>query len=121
LQASPISHLNLTSKAKGEVIKAFEAIHSFNVIHGDVRAENVLVGKDDKVWIVDFEFSEIVNGDSGNDEDTEKHAEWGIDYPERNTEYRISQENTAVRYLLSTLQKGSEVNGSHRNGSKQVS
>ena len=36
-------------------------IHSLQVIYGDVRAENILIGKDNKsVWIVDFEFSEIL-------------------------------------------------------------
>jgi RIO-like serine/threonine protein kinase len=112
--------LNLTANVKGQVIKAFDAIHSFNVIHGDVRAENILVGRDDKVWIVDFEFSEIVNGDSGNDEDAEKYAEYGIDYLERNAEYRIAGENKAVRYLLSTIHDGPDPNGSHRNGSSKT-
>jgi len=54
------------------------------VIHGDVRAENIFIGNDDKVWIVDFEFSETVNEASGNDEDAEKHEEYGIEYTKRN-------------------------------------
>jgi len=114
--------VNLTAKVKAEVIKAFNAIHSLNVLHCDIRAENILVGMDDKVWIVDFEFSEIVTGDvSPDDDEAKKYAEYGIEYLEKNPEYRISQENYAVLDLLSTIQKRSGVNGSHRNGSKAVS
>jgi hypothetical protein len=40
---------------------------------------------------VDFEFSEIENEASGNDQDAEKHAECGMEYPERNVEHRIAQ------------------------------
>ena len=64
------------------------------MIHGDVRAENILVGKDAKsVWLVDFEDAEILD----------KDVELG-------TDSRISQENKSVSYLVSTLRHG------HRNG-----
>jgi RIO-like serine/threonine protein kinase len=40
-------------------MKSFEAIHGLNVLHGDIRPENILVGTDGAVWIIDFEFSYI--------------------------------------------------------------
>ena len=73
-----------------EILNAYDAIHSLSVIHGDVRAENILVGKDAKsVWLIDFEDAEIL---------------------EKDGEFRISQENESVGYLLSMLRRG------HRNG-----
>ena len=82
-----------------------------NVIHGDVRAENILIGKGEKVWIVDFEFTEILNGDEvSDDSDTDR----------LNVEGRICQENESIRYLLSIIQSGSEAHG-NRNRSKIAS
>jgi RIO-like serine/threonine protein kinase len=52
----------LTAKVKKEILKAFKAIHALGVVHGDVRADNILVGKDESVWIIDFEFAAIVEG-----------------------------------------------------------
>jgi serine/threonine protein kinase len=63
-EASPISVSNLTSKAENAIFKAFEAIHSLGVLHGDIRAENILVAEGgNAAWIVDFEFAEIINED----------------------------------------------------------
>jgi len=47
-------------------LEAFDAIHARGVAHEDIRAENILVlGKeDDNVWIIDFEFSRIVDNNS---------------------------------------------------------
>ena len=51
----------MTPRVESEILKAFDAIHSLNVIHGDVRAENILVAEDgNTAWIVDFEFAEII-------------------------------------------------------------
>jgi tRNA A-37 threonylcarbamoyl transferase component Bud32 len=75
----------------------YDAIHSLNVIHGDVRAENILIHKDGKsVWIVDFELSESIN------EDIDAHS-------------RIGEENQVVHQLLLKIKK-SESNGHYRNG-----
>jgi serine/threonine protein kinase len=93
---------NYTEKVAIEIFKAYDAIHSLDVIHGDVRAENVLVGKDGKsVWLVDFEFSEILSGES-----TER--------------YKISQEKEAVSYLLSKFKDMYEANRTHTNGSGAI-
>jgi serine/threonine protein kinase len=60
-KASPVSSSNLTAKVEIEILKAFDAIHSLGVIHGDIRGDNILVGKDgNSTWIVDFEFAEII-------------------------------------------------------------
>ena len=54
----------MTDETESEILKAFAAIHSLGVIHGDIRADNILVAKGGKsAWIVDFEFAEIVAGD----------------------------------------------------------
>jgi tRNA A-37 threonylcarbamoyl transferase component Bud32 len=51
----------LTDETENEILKAFAAMHSLGVVHGDIRADNILVAKGgDSVWIVDFEFAEIV-------------------------------------------------------------
>lgn len=64
-QACRVSKLNLTAKVQRKIIKAFEAIHSLNVIHGDVHAENILVTEDGQtVWIVDFEFADIIDSEN---------------------------------------------------------
>ena len=55
-----------------EILNAFGAIHSLGVIHGDIRAENILVGKDDSVWIVDFEFSRILSEETVGEEPQSK-------------------------------------------------
>jgi RIO-like serine/threonine protein kinase len=52
----------LTDAVERGIIDAFHAIHGLGVVHGDVRADNIVVREDGKVWIVDFEFAEIVTG-----------------------------------------------------------
>jgi len=43
-------------------MEAFAAIHSLNVIHGDVRPGNILVSDEgNAVWIVDFEFAYLID------------------------------------------------------------
>ena len=41
------------------VARAFKEIHARGVWHGDVRAENILVRKDNSVVVIDFESSEM--------------------------------------------------------------
>ena len=63
----PLSRSNLNPQVEADVIEAFKAIHDHDVVHGDVRPENVLVEEESgQVWIVDFEFARIIteNGDS---------------------------------------------------------
>lgn len=84
--------MNLNTTVESEILKAYDAIHSLHVIHGDVRSENILIGKDGtSVWIVDFEFSEILTG--ADDADAQS---------------RISEENGSVRLLLSGIEHVSE-------------
>ena len=60
-KGSPVSSSNLTANAENKIIKGFESIHSLAVVHGDIRAENILVSKGgDAAWIVDFEFSAVI-------------------------------------------------------------
>ena len=41
--------------------KAFAEIHKLEVLHGDVRAANILVAEDESIWIVDFEYAQVVS------------------------------------------------------------
>lgn len=60
-QAFPVSSSNLTDEIESGILKAFDAIHSHGVVHGDVRCDNILVDEDGKsVWIIDFEFAKVV-------------------------------------------------------------
>ena len=61
-QGSPVSASNFSDNTEDAILRAFNAIHSLNVIHGDVRVDNILVSGDgNAAWIVDFEFSEILS------------------------------------------------------------
>ena len=78
----------MTAKAESEILKAFDLIHSLDVVHGDIRAENILIADDGcKVWIVDFEFAEIIERDDGR-------------------ELQISLENQAVKEVLKEFKRG---------------
>lgn len=55
LEGSRLSNENSTARVKSNIIAAYAAIHKLGVVHGDIRAENVLVLKDESVRIIDFE------------------------------------------------------------------
>ena len=51
----------MTARAETEILNAFDSIHSLGVIHGDSRADNILVAEEgDAAWIIDFEFEEVI-------------------------------------------------------------
>jgi tRNA A-37 threonylcarbamoyl transferase component Bud32 len=78
----------LTDKIESKILKAFDAIHSHDVIHGDIRSANILVDEDRKlVWIVDFEFAEIL---------TDGSEDKGV---------RILQENMEIQRVLREIKK----------------
>ena len=79
----------MNSGVEKEILAAFEAIHSLNVVHGDIRAANILVAEEgNKVWIVDFEDGQILA-----DGDDERESE-------------ISNEMEAVNEMLKDIKKG---------------
>jgi RIO-like serine/threonine protein kinase len=84
----------LTDDVEREIIDAFHAIHGSGVVHGDVRADNILVSEDGKVWIVDFEFAEIVTGNHG--------------------EREILEEMSVVRELLKGIREQRDEGGHER-------
>ena len=95
-KASPVSASNLTSKSESVILKAFDAIHSLNVIHGDVRPGNILVAESgNAAWIIDFEFAEII-----------KEEDDGRDT-------LISEETQVVRELLGGFKNHHDENGFH--------
>jgi serine/threonine protein kinase len=58
-----------------DVVVAFDAIHALNVVHGDIRPENVLVAEENsEVWIVDFEFARIIDDKEDPEFSTETRA-----------------------------------------------
>jgi RIO-like serine/threonine protein kinase len=73
-KATPVSESNLTLRVENEILKAFEAIHSLGVVHGDIRTHNILVADGgNEIWIVDFECAEII--EDGNAEKESKTSE----------------------------------------------
>jgi thiamine kinase-like enzyme len=46
---------NWTKSVERNLRGALNAIHALGVIHGDIRLDNILIGKDGKVWFIDFE------------------------------------------------------------------
>jgi serine/threonine protein kinase len=42
-----------------KILQAFGRIHSLGILHGDIRPDNILVGAEGDVWIIDFEFARI--------------------------------------------------------------
>jgi RIO-like serine/threonine protein kinase len=76
----------MSPKVENKIVSAFDAIHGLQVVHGDIRSANILIGKDDKVWVIDFEFGHTVTeGDAGDE--------------------ALSNERTAVQGLLHYLRK----------------
>ena len=76
-----------------DILVAFDMIHNLNVIHGDVRTANVLIAeKGNKVWIIDFDYGEIIE-DRGDRESL------------------ISAEMEAVREMLRDVRKGAASGG----------
>jgi serine/threonine protein kinase len=52
-----LSFENLTDEVELKILDAIDEIHSLGVSHRDIRRENILVGTNGNVWIIDFEFS----------------------------------------------------------------
>ena len=54
-----LSATKITPRIEKNVIQAFKMLHSYDICHGDVRAANVLVRKDESVMLIDFERSAL--------------------------------------------------------------
>jgi serine/threonine protein kinase len=52
-----VSSENLTDEVELKILDAIDEIHCLGVAHRDIRRENILVGTNGDVWIIDFEFS----------------------------------------------------------------
>jgi thiamine kinase-like enzyme len=50
-----LSAENWTVSIEQKLRDALAAIHDLGMIHGDVRLENILIGKAETVWFLDFE------------------------------------------------------------------
>jgi len=51
----PLSKDNICTSIEDKVRKAYQEIHRRKVLHGDVRAANILVSSNKSVYIIDFE------------------------------------------------------------------
>ena len=43
-------------------MKAYTAIHELGVCHGDIKGDNIIIDKNQSVWIIDFEFGREMRG-----------------------------------------------------------
>lgn len=60
IASSSLVHSNLTDRSSRDTFLAtLEGIHKADVVHRDIRPPNLLVGKDGKVFIIDFDKAEI--------------------------------------------------------------
>lgn len=55
---------NISPTVEDKIIKAYNAIHSQGVCHGDVKRENIIIGRSESVWIIDFEYGCDMRGAS---------------------------------------------------------
>jgi len=57
-EGAPLSQSNLTPEIETKIYRAFDKIHELGLVHGDPKAENILVSSADgepSVWVIDFE------------------------------------------------------------------
>lgn len=45
------------SQYREKLLAAVNALHENNLVHGDLRENNIFVGSDNEVWIMDFDWS----------------------------------------------------------------
>jgi serine/threonine protein kinase len=50
-----LSKDNISTLVEDKVRKAYEELHRRKVLHGDIRASNILVSRNESVYIIDFE------------------------------------------------------------------
>ena len=80
----------MTPEVEREILKAFTAIHSLNVVHGDIRTDNILIADGGTAaFVIDFEYAEIID-------------EWS---DAKNL--KISQETQFIKELLDGLKRSS--------------
>ena len=51
----------LTQKLKKKIEEAFKKLHNHGILHNDEHRGNVMISKDEKVYIIDFGFSQTIN------------------------------------------------------------
>jgi len=84
----PLSSENLDGDVANKIESAFTELHKLDVVHGDVKAANILVAADTSVWIIDFEDAQIVSG--------------------RMAKVLIEAEDQEVKRLLGKIQRGEQ-------------
>lgn len=68
------SNIKVIQFVIGEIILGLEAIHQANVVHLDIKPENVLMKSDGHLKISDFGISEILDDDSQDDSDSKVNS-----------------------------------------------
>ena len=59
LNADPIHKLdNLSEEDKASIVTALEEIHNIGILHGDIRAQNILLDRSEtmRAYFIDFAF-----------------------------------------------------------------
>jgi tRNA A-37 threonylcarbamoyl transferase component Bud32 len=51
----------LTPDVANKIEKAFQELHKLGVLHGDIRAANIIVAAGGSIYIVDYELARVVS------------------------------------------------------------
>jgi RIO-like serine/threonine protein kinase len=63
MKATQLSYEHLTDNVERNLFAAYRALHKRQVLHGDIRKENILVSEDESVYIIDFDNASIMSED----------------------------------------------------------
>ena len=55
---------HISAKIFVEILKSVKIMHDNNIIHGDIKPENILLDNDFNIKLIDFGFSSIINEES---------------------------------------------------------
>ena len=91
-----------------QIINGLKIIHNMNIIHGDLRLENLLIGEKYKIKISNFGYSRMVTGQDGVETDVQSLGVilWklvnGVDIPcnSRELNWNLTTDATAMKPLF---------------------
>jgi serine/threonine protein kinase len=64
LQTNPKPHLAFTLRLAASLLDACRDFEDANLVHRDIKPENILVGPDEKIWVIDFGIVRLLDQES---------------------------------------------------------